>query len=182
MTSESSRNVTHFICAAVESPAVWGAIDLTSYYRRAEAGGGRQEHDTDNSWRSLFLFHFFTVSPHISRWPLSLTLSLFSHLSHFTSVFPLTFGLLLYLCLQALTFALPISLSLSLSLNLQHRESFSFHLSHCLPFSPPAIFSFHPHCSLYNCFLLFSLSLNYSIHLSQPPQLHLYHSTLAFVS
>lgn len=42
MTCESGRNVTHFICAAVKSSAVWGAIDLTSYYRGAEAGGGKR--------------------------------------------------------------------------------------------------------------------------------------------
>lgn len=70
VTCERSRNVTHFICAAVKSPAVWGAIDLTSYYRGAEAGGGRQEHDTDNSWVSLSLSvslvsHRIHISLHI---------------------------------------------------------------------------------------------------------------------
>ena len=69
----SSRNVTHFICAAVKSPAVWGAIDLTSYYRGAEAGGGRQEHDTDNSWGFLPL-HVIMPSPTPLSWLSSFSL------------------------------------------------------------------------------------------------------------
>lgn len=53
---------------------MWGAIDLTSYYRAAEAGGGRHHHDTDNSWgsrsRSVFLSLPTSHGPHLHHQPL----------------------------------------------------------------------------------------------------------------
>ena len=104
-----SRNVTHFICAAVKSPAVLGAIDLTSYYRGAEAGGSHQEHDTDNrgslSLSLLLLFH--CLSLHIilpSPNPPALFL-----VSPLMSFFPLFASFSFYLCPQMLTYAYSVA-------------------------------------------------------------------------
>lgn len=139
MTWESGRNVTHFTCVAVKSPAVWGAIDLTSYYRGAEAGGGRQEHDTDNSWGSLALlslFHCLTLFPYTSCCFLKLPLSLLSSFSlHFclSSYFLLPF---LYPTSKLRHLPLLHFLSLSPYLSLAR-----WNLFHLWPFSLTAFFS-----------------------------------------
>lgn len=141
MTWGSGRNVTHVICAAVKIPAVWGTIDLTSCYRGAEAGGGRQECDTDNSWGSLSLSHTSSLSPSHIMLP-SLTFPICT--CSFSVPFCLSSHFLLpsfYFCLQALTLTLALSpSSLAPSSNL---FLFFLHLSHSLPSSPLTILSVH---------------------------------------